>query len=282
MKSFRIFISSILILLTFSLLRVSVCHASVSSQDRAYFPAVLMYHELKTTPLNEFDTTPEAFASQLDWLKDNGYATLSLEEFISYTKKGEGFPEKSVMITFDDGYSGIYYYAFPELKKRGMKATFFITASTIGGVKGTSYPHITYEQLAEIAANENISIGSHTVSHSRLSELSNDALKIDVAKSKQILENFTGIKISAIAYPEGYYNGDVIEAVKEAGYEIAFAVKDRGLFGHEACYSVPRIYTGLELAENDNALFIEYIRNYKAMPEDAFKERWKPIHNGTK
>ncbi|MBR1438772.1 MAG: hypothetical protein IJ587_09585, partial [Synergistaceae bacterium] len=52
------------------LLMIPVCHASVLSQDRAYFPAVLMYHELKTTPLNEFDTTPEAFASQLDWLKD--------------------------------------------------------------------------------------------------------------------------------------------------------------------------------------------------------------------
>ena len=258
----------------------SVCHASVSSQDRAYFPAVLVYHELKTTPLNEFDTTPEAFASQLDWLKDNGYETLSLEDFILYTKKGEGFPEKSVMITFDDGYSGIYYYAFPELKKRGMKAAFFITASTIGGIKGTSYPHITYEQLAEMAADGNMSIGSHTVSHLRLTELSNDARKIEAAKSKQILENFTGIKIRAIAYPEGYYNGTVIDAVKEAGYEIAFAVQNNELCGHEACYSIPRIFTGLKLAENGNALFIEYVKNYKAMPEAAFKERWKPIHNG--
>lgn len=238
-----------------------------------------MYHELKTTPLNEFDTTPEAFASQLEWLKYNGYETLSLEDFISYTKKGEGFPEKSVMITFDDGYSGIYHYAFPELKKRGMKATFFITASTIGGLKGTSYPHITYEQLAEMAADENMSIGSHTVSHLRLTELGNDALKIEVSKSKQILENFTGIKIHAIAYPEGYYDGAVIDAVKEAGYEIAFAVQDKGLCGHESWFSIPRIYTGLEMAENDNALFIDCVRNYKAMPEYAFKERWKPIDN---
>ena len=262
------------------LLTAAVCHASVSSQDRAYYPAVLVYHELKPTPLNEFDTTPEAFASQLDWLKDNGYETLSLEDFISYTKKGEGFPEKSVMITFDDGYSGIYYYAFPELKKRGMKATFFITASVIGGVKGTSYPHITYEQLAEMAADGNMSIGSHTVSHLRLTGLSNDALKLEVSKSKQILENFTGKKIRAIAYPEGYYNSEVIDAVKEAGYEIAFAVQDRGRFGHEACYSIPRICTGLELAENDNALFKEFVKNYKDMPPEAFKERYKPIDNG--
>ena len=95
-----------------------------------------------------------------------------------------------------------------------------------------------------------------------------------------ILKNFTGIKIRAIAYPEGYYDGTVINAVKEAGYEIAFAVQDKGLCGHEAYYSIPRIFTGLKLAENGNALFIEYVKNYKAMPEAAFKERWKPIHNG--
>ncbi len=248
-----------------------------SDKNRAYYPAVLGYHELKPIPLNEFDTTPEAFASQLDWLKDNGYETLSLEEFISYLKKDEGFPEKSVLITFDDGYNGIYYYAFPELKKRGMKAAFFITASTIGGIKGTKYPHITYEQLAEMAADGNMSIGSHTISHLRLTELSSDALKIEVSKSKQILENFTGRKIQAIAYPEAYYNGAVIDAVKEAGYEIAFAGGDSGLFGHESWFSIPRIFTGLELAENNNALFAEFVRNYKNMPEGAFKSRWKPI-----
>ena len=261
-----------------ALMSLIISPCSASQEDRAYFPAVLMYHDLKVKPLNEFDTTPEDFASQLDWLKDNGYITLSLEEFITCTKKGSGFPEKSVLITFDDGYAGIYDYAFPELKKRGMKAAFFIVAFTVGSVKGT-YPHITYSQLAEMAADGNMSIGAHTVSHSRLTELSPDALKIEVSKSKQILENFTGRKIRAVAYPEGYYNNEVIDAVKEAGYEIAFAVNDRGLCGHEARYSIPRIYTGLRLAENDNALFKNFVKRYKEMPTEGFKERWKPIDN---
>ena len=49
------------------------------------------------------------------------------------------------------------------------------------------------------------------------------------------------------------------------------------LNGHEARFSIPRIFTGLELAEHDNKLFIEFVKNYKDMPADAFKERWKPI-----
>jgi peptidoglycan/xylan/chitin deacetylase (PgdA/CDA1 family) len=245
-------------------------------ENRAYFPPVLMYHELNMPPRNTFDTTPEAFASQLDWLKDNDYETLSLEEFISYVKKGEGFPEKSVLITFDDGYAGLPDRVIPELKKRNMKAAVFIIIDRLGETEDR-YPYLTVSQLLEVAKEENISIGAHTISHPDLNELSKDAMMIEIARSKRILENFTGRKIQAFAYPSGNYNGAVIDAVKEAGYEVAFAVDDKGLFGHEARFSIPRIYTGLELSENDNRLFKEFVKNYKDMPVDAFKERWKPI-----
>ena len=260
-------------------LMISLC--SALQEDRAYFPAVLMYHDLNVNPLNEFDTTPEDFASQLDWLKDNGYETLSAEEFLSYLRKGEGFPEKSVVITFDDGYDGIYDYAFPELKKRGMKAIFFITVGTIGVIEGTSYPHITIRQLLEMSEGDTVSIGAHTISHAHLDRVLPEVRELEVSASKKILEGITGREVQLIAYPYGDYDGAVIEAVKSAGYEAAFAVQDRGLCGHEARYRIPRIYTGLELAENDNALFKEFVRNYKAMPEDAFKERWKPIDSHT-
>ena len=67
--------------------------------------------------------------------------------------------------------------------------------------------------------------------------------------------------------------------MKEAGYEIAFAVQDRGLLDEEARYSIPRIFAGMKLAEDDHALFKEYVRNYKAMPPEAFQERWQPIED---
>lgn len=247
-----------------------------SEENRAYFPAVIMYHDIRTEPLNNFDVTVKDFCSQLDWLKANNYETLTLEEFAGYVRKGEVFPEKSVLITFDDGYNGIYNYAFPELRKRGMKALFFITASVIDNVDG-EYPHVTRKELQEIAADKNFSIGSHTMTHPNLMKLSNEDKIHELSESKRILEQITGREIISMAYPEGNYDKKVIEAVKEAGYEIAFAVQDRGLLNEDARYSIPRIFVGMVLAEDDNALFKEYVKNYKSMPPEAFQERWQPI-----
>ncbi len=252
--------------------------AFANNEDRAYFPAVIMYHDVKIEPLNYFDVTVQDLCAQLDWLKANNYETLTLDEFAGYIKKGEAFPEKSVLITFDDGYNGIYNYALPELRKRGMKAVFFITASVVGNVDG-SYPHVTRKELQEIAADKNFAIGSHTVTHSNLVESSHDERVHELSESKRILEQITGREVIAVAYPEGHYDKQVIKSVKEAGYEIAFAVQDRGLLDEEARYSIPRIFAGMKLAEDDHALFKEYVRNYRAMPPEAFQERWQPIED---
>ena len=259
-----------------ALILVILCTSFAFSQDRAYFPAVIMYHDIKTEPLNYFDVTVEDFCAQLDWLKANNYETLSLEDFIAYIRNGESFPENSVLITFDDGYNGIYNYAFPELKKRNMKAVFFITASVIDKVDG-SYPHVTTSELQEIASDKNFSIGSHTLTHSNLTKMTHNEKIHELSESKRILEQITGREVLSMAYPEGNYDKEVIESVKESGYEIAFAVQDKGLLDENARYSIPRIFMGMELAQDNYKLFKEYVKNYKAMPPEAFKERWQPI-----
>ena len=63
------------------------------SEDRAYFPPVLMYHDMKETPDNYFDVTVEDFRTQPDWLRAEGYKTLSMEAFVAIVKAGEPFPE---------------------------------------------------------------------------------------------------------------------------------------------------------------------------------------------
>ena len=269
----KIFLS---LILAFLLTGTAFSDGNKILNDRAYFPAVIMYHDIRTEPLNYFDVLVQDFCAQLDWLKANDYETLSIEDLISHIKNGESFPEKSVIITFDDGYNGIYNYAFPELKKRNMKAVFFITASVIDKLEG-SYPHVTAKELQEIASDKNFSIGSHTLTHSNLTKMTHEEKIHELAESKRILEQITGREVLSMAYPEGNYDKQVIDSVKEAGYEIAFAVQDRGLLNEDARYSIPRIYAGMGLAQDDYALFKEYVINYKAMPPEAFKERWQPI-----
>lgn len=247
-----------------------------AKENRAYFPPVLMYHDIKSKALNEFDVLAKDFAAQLDWLKNNGYQTLSIEEFISYVKQGKDFPEKSVLITFDDGYSGVYHYAFPELKKRGMKATVCIITDVIG-VFTTVYVHVTEKQLKNMAKSGLISIASHTMSHPDFYLLDERARKKELEDSKKILEKITGKKVQAFVYPYGNYNKEIIEEVKSAGYALSFAVGDNGYCDEPARYSIPRIFMGLELCKDDQKLFKQYIKEYKNMPADAFIDRWKPL-----
>jgi len=263
-----------LLLLLFFALPLTVC-AKSPEENRAAFPVVLMYHDIKTEPLNTFDVTRDDFSAQLDWLREKGYRTLSMDEFVFGVKK-QSFPEKSVLITFDDGYEGICLHAAPELRKRNMRATFFIITETINkALEG--YPYISMKQLTELAADPLFSIGSHTMRHPFLTRLSPQEQLEELTRSKTKLENLTGRPVLALAYPYGDYDASVIAALKESGYLAGFAVNDRGMANEPARYSIPRIYMGMELGKNHQQLFKKYVKAYKKMPKEAFAERFNVI-----
>ena len=249
-----------------------------AEEDRAYFPPVVMYHDIKAEARDMFDVLLDDFCAQLDWLKENNYETLSMEDFVSIVKHGKPFPEKSILLTFDDGYSGTTNYVIKELKKRGMKATFFIITDMIG-VFSTRYAHVTHKQLKEIAKNELFSIGSHSLSHPHLDDLHDDKLEDQLEDSKELLEKLTGKKVLAFAYPYDEYDEEIIDAVIDADYEVAFAVQNGELYDRPARYSIPRIYMGLKLCENNQELFKKYVQDYKNMPPEAFAERFQPLSN---
>lgn len=178
-------------------------------ENRAYFPPVIMYHDIRTEPLNFMDVTVENFARQLDFLQKDGWQTLSMDEFVKIIESKKIFPKKSVLITFDDGYQGIFKYAAPELEKRNMKATFFILPGALDKTSG-DYPHITTEELKILSENPLFSIESHTITHPYLNQLNSEEQDKEIGESKKILEKITGKKVQAIAYPTGAYDKYVI------------------------------------------------------------------------
>ena len=260
-----------------ALLTCSARSEAAVVKDRAYFPPVIMYHDVKLFALNGFDVTLKDFVEQIKWLQRNNYQTLSMDEFVSIVESGKKFPSRSVLITFDDGYQGAGLYAARELRDRGMKATFFIIPEMIGkSIEG--YPYMTEAELKTIAESECFSIGSHTIDHPHLDQLTAEELSRQLLESKATLENMIGRSINSIAYPYGDYSQEVIDGVKAAGYSVAFAVQDRGLFDREARWSIPRIYMGLILSGDKQKLFKQYVNNYRKMPPEAFAERFAPLN----
>ncbi|CQR74899.1 Poly-beta-1,6-N-acetyl-D-glucosamine N-deacetylase precursor [Sporomusa ovata DSM 2662] len=244
---------------------------------RSDFPAVLMYHDIKETEINGFDVSVKDFCQQLDWLAAHEYKTLSVHEFVECLTQNIPFPKKSVLITFDDGYDGINTYAVPELRKRGMKATFFIIKNSMG-TKLTGYSYLTEQQIKELSVDPLFSIQPHTLTHADLSKISAEQLQEEVAGSKKFFEDLTGTQSETIAFPYGSYNKSVLDAVERAGYKASFAVSDLGLYDHEARFSIPRIYMGIIMGKNNMELFKKSVLNYKSSPKEAFVERFGPLY----
>ena len=78
--------------------------------------------------------TPSQFEWQVKYIKSN-YNLISFEHLAFLRRSGQPLPERSIIITFDDGFDDNYLYAYPILEKYNAKATFFISTDYIGSEK---------------------------------------------------------------------------------------------------------------------------------------------------
>lgn len=161
----------------------------------------------------------EIFREQLKTIKDEGYVTLTMAQLSAYLYENKPIPEKSVVITFDDGYKDNYTEAFPILKELNMTGTIFVISSFIDR-DGC----LSKDDIKEMS-NYGIDIESHTVSHNKLSTMPYEVQLKELKDSKQTIEAITNKPVIAIAYPEGKYNNNTKKAVAEAGYTMGFTIE---------------------------------------------------------
>jgi peptidoglycan/xylan/chitin deacetylase (PgdA/CDA1 family) len=180
---------------------------------------VLYYHSVKESADNEVTISPEMLKTELKYIHDQGYITVTISELKAYILNDSPILDKSILITFDDGYMDNYYSAFPILKEFNMTATIFCITSELDG----SY-YLSKEAIREMSAY-GIDIESHTVTHPRLNKMNYDKQLSELVDSKKTLEEITGKEINSIAYPFGDFNDDSVKAAKEAGYTLGFTTK---------------------------------------------------------
>lgn len=204
---------------------VSIATRVNPRNDKIKIP-VICYHSINKDPSGKSPIiiSPEKFRQHLKAIKDNGYTTLTMAQFNDYILGDKPIPEKSVLLTFDDGYMDNYTNAFPILKEFNMNATIFVISSYLDGKE-----YLSPSSVKEMS-DYGIDIESHTVSHRRLSELSYEQQLNELKNSKETLEKLTGKTVVSIAYPEGKYNDDTTKAVVDAGYSVGFTI-DRGYVG---------------------------------------------------
>jgi len=169
--------------------------------------------KLKTND-NDLIFEYDKFEKKLKILKFLGYHTMTMDEYICW-KKGEcDKPHKSVLITFDDGWTNNYDYAFELLQKYNMNATVFYIG--INAYKdGINYLNLN---MINDTKNKykNIDFCSHSYALHFHSDKSYEEVIEDTNKMKEVLNT------NCYAYPYGDYNDNYIKALLDSNYQIAF------------------------------------------------------------
>ena len=185
---------------------------------------VLTYHRVNSTsPTDRLSVRTEEFRKQMALLYRQGYHTVTPEEALESFRLKKLLPKRSVLITFDDGYEDNFLEAWPILKEYGFKATVFVATGLIGQTHD-GRKMLTWDQIGTMAA-QGISFGSHTVHHAHLDEVLSDEKQKEAASSKQELEEKLGREVVSFCYPFGGYDPEAKEALRKAGYTLAFTTK---------------------------------------------------------
>lgn len=196
---------------------------------------ILLYHSVSDTPTGDFGpftVSRSQFAAHLDRLLAHGFATLTIGQLLARVRAQEPLPERTAVITVDDGFADFEVNAWPELQQRGINATLYMTAGAIGGraswlapLHADQLPMLNQRQLVDLAA-QGCEIGAHSMSHPQLDCLAGDQAAQEIRQCKEILEYVLGQSVDSFAYPHGHHDREVRQMVVDAGYSSASAVKD--------------------------------------------------------
>lgn len=183
---------------------------SPGSGDRIV--AILSYHKIGKPSVPDWDTwfhIPETiFANQLSCLRENGWHVIGLEDFLRSLTVPDSLPQRSALLTFDDGYQSMRRVALPWLVEFDYPAVIFVPTDFIGEHNWFDTDNepediiCDWDDLRELERC-GVSVQSHGVSHRAFSELGLAEQKEELTRSKAVLEEGLSKPVNVFAYPYG-------------------------------------------------------------------------------
>jgi peptidoglycan/xylan/chitin deacetylase (PgdA/CDA1 family) len=210
---------------------------------------ILTYHHVNPLEGDMITVSVNHFEAQMAFLQRSGYHTLFVSELVNWMQGENPIPKKSLVLTFDDGFRDNYEFAFPVLKKYGIKATLFIVSGWISGERppvksGEVIPHhqcnqliaqgrgdqiaMTWPEVQELQDSGLVEIESHTNTHNKKLYQDASALKEDLNRSREVIADHLKKNSTCLCWPGGGYNRESINAARGAGFT-ALCTTERGL-----------------------------------------------------
>lgn len=244
MSLILISLSTILILLVYYFtIRYNIFSGSISYR----YPRILMYHMVsphkKNAQFNGLRVSPQVFEAQLDYLHKNGWKSFTMAEIIEHQIS---LPEKSFVLTFDDGYLDNYTTVLPLLQKYNFKATLYLVLNRhhnewsihrkqnhrTGELKNE--PKLEDFHIKKMLESGCFEIGAHTLNHPNFIKLTSEETQHEIKESKRKIEALFSTKCVSFSYPFGLYKQEDWKIVQEAGFTSATTTQ-KGISKLESC-----------------------------------------------
>ena len=205
----------------------------MSTQTNGSRLAILGFHKVGEPSAGHSRTpwyVPEAeFVEHLRYLRDNNWHVLNLNECVSAISNSQVLPERSALLTFDDGYRSMVDIVLPWLRHFAFPSVVFIPTQFIGGANDfdSGYEPIEaicdWEHLRQLSRHS-CSVQSHGVSHRSFSWIESADKEQELLQSKLVLEANLRKPVEMFAYPYGRMGEESLAAsqrLNRVGYKAA-------------------------------------------------------------
>lgn len=217
------------------------------TEGNFYNLPVVMYHSVldNSQRVSKYVITPKTLKEDLEYLKSEGYTTITTSDLVAFVCEGVPLPQNPVLITFDDGYFNNFSYVFPVLKETKQKAVLSVvgvyadTFSKEGEVLNNNYSHATWQQIKEMHDSGLVEIENHSYDMHDLSRrkgilrnkgedkhLYRENLINDTLRASSLIEQATGKKPSAYTYPFGAVSKDARQIIESLGFKVTYGCEE--------------------------------------------------------
>ena len=202
-------------------------------------PRILMYHMVsprrKGAKFNGLRVSPKHFEAQLAFLKKDGWHFFTMSEL---WQQWDVLPEKSIAITFDDGYADNLENALPLLERYDAKATIYMVVDRHNRDWSTHKkahhdsgelarePKLTDVQMQELVNSGRMEIASHTLTHINMATTSVEVKRHELQAAREQLQQLCSQPVLSFAYPFGIFGDEDVQLARECGYQTAVTTVD--------------------------------------------------------
>jgi len=240
---------------------------------------ILSYHEVankKDSLVPEYAVTPTNFVRQIDWLRNNGYHFISVDQYLAARKGEATLPPKAILLTFDDGYQSVYQYAFPVLKMFNIPAVIALVGNWLeqkdtidfDGKKVPRSDILSWDELKEMQQSGLIEIASHSHSlhqgilanpqgnkepaatarsyDSQQQKYEDEShyqqrIRADLKQNNELLRKHFGYSPRIIVWPYGRYNSTTKDIALKLGMPIGLTLDDGANTASTPLYRLRRV-----------------------------------------